>query len=66
MNLTSRKEKKSANKAFGALRFYCKSQKVDLHSKYRIYQAISINLLLWGYKSWVLAKNLISKIKSIS
>ena len=47
----------------GALRFYWKSQKVDLHSKYLIYQAIPINLLLWGCESWALTKVLISKLE---
>ena len=54
---------KSANKAMGALRFYWKSKQVDLHSKYLIYQAIPINLLLWGCESWALTKVLISKLE---
>ena len=36
---------------------------VDLHSKYLIYQAIPINLLLWGCESWALTKVLISKLE---
>ena len=47
----------------GALTFYWESQKVYLHSKYLIYQAIPINLLLWGCESWILTKVLISKLE---
>ena len=54
---------KNANKAMRALGFYWKSQKVDLHFKYLIYQAITINLLLWGCESWALMKVLISKLE---
>ena len=54
---------KSANKSMEVLRFYWQSQKFDLHSKYLIYQAIPINLLLWGCESWALTKVLISKLE---
>ena len=43
--------------------FYEQSQKVEIQSKYLIYQAIPINLLSWGCELWALTKVLILKLE---
>ena len=45
---------KKANQAIGVLKFFWLSEKVDLLSKYLIYMAIPLNLLLWDFESWKL------------
>ena len=49
----------------GALKHFWEADKVDLWPKCLIYMAISITLLLWGCKSWVLTKRL-NKSRSVS
>ena len=39
---------KKANQATGALKFFWQANEVDVKSKYLIYMAIPLNLLLWG------------------
>ena len=41
----------------GALNFFQQANEVDVKSKYLIYMAIPLNLLLWGCKSWARTKN---------
>ena len=43
---------KAASKGMGALRKFWKIPEVDLRSKYLIYMAIPINLLLWGSEKY--------------
>jgi hypothetical protein len=44
----------AATKAFGALTKFWYNQHVDTYSKYLIFRAIPMNLLLWGCKAWSL------------
>ena len=44
----------AATKAFGALTKFWYSRHLDTHSKYLIFRAIPMNLLLWGCESWSL------------
>jgi hypothetical protein len=44
----------SAGKAMGALNGFFKRPQVNTYSKYLIFMAIPINLLLWSCESWAL------------
>ena len=54
---------KRANQAMGALKFFWLSEKVDILSKYLIYMAVPVNLLLWGCESWALTKVSLKKLE---
>ena len=43
-----------ANQSMGALNCFWNAKEVDIHAKYLIYSAVTINLLLWGCESWAL------------
>ena len=47
----------------GYLAKSCVDTSVDNRSKYLIFLAIPINLLLWGCESWVLRKSLLKNIE---
>ena len=53
----------SASKAMGALKSFFGLKQVNLYSKYLIFLAIPINLLLWGWESWALRKDLLRKLE---
>ena len=44
----------AATKVFGALTKFWYNQHVDTYSKYLIFQAIPMNLLLWECEAWSL------------
>lgn len=46
----------SLQQAMGALNFFWQAKEVEVRSKYQIYMAIPLNLLLWGCKSWDITK----------
>lgn len=50
---------KKSNQSIGALKNFKGAKGVYLRSKVLIYMVITISLLLWGCKSWVLTKVLI-------
>ena len=52
-----------ANQAFGAMRKFFEREEVDLFTKYLIFLAIHINILLWGVESWALHTNHIKKLQ---
>ena len=47
----------------GALSKFWTDSSVDNHSKYLIFLAIPINLLIWGCESWVLRTSLMKKLE---
>ena len=47
----------------GALQHFWGDDAVDIHSKYLIYCAIPLNLLLWGCESWALRATMMSKLE---
>ena len=53
----------AATKAFGALTKFWYNRHVDTYSKYLIFQAIPMNLLLWGCEAWSLRKSLLMKLE---
>ena len=53
----------AATKAFGALTKFWYNQHVDTYSKYLIFRAIPMNLLLWGCKAWSLRQSLLDKLE---
>jgi hypothetical protein len=53
----------AATKAFGALTKFWYNQHVDTYSKYLIFRAIPMNLLLWGCEAWSLRQSLLDKLE---
>ena len=53
----------SASKSFAVLRSFFNRPEVSIHSKYLIFMAIQINLLLWGCASWALRKGQLLKLE---
>ena len=52
----------AAYRAMGALHSFWRSNEVELYSKYLIFMAIPLNLVLWGCESWALKESLIQQI----
>ena len=52
-----------ASSEMGALQHFWGDDAVDIHSKYLIYCAIPLNLLLWGCESWALRATMMSKLE---
>ena len=48
----------------GALKQFWREDSVDNFTKYRIFMAIPINLLLWGGETWALRENLLPKLET--
>ena len=53
----------AGNASIGALAKIWTDASVDNHSKYLIFLAIPINLLLWGCESWALRTSLLKKLE---
>ena len=53
----------AATKAFGALTKFWYNRHVDTYSKYLIFRAIRMNLLVWGCEAWSLRKSLLMKLE---
>jgi len=53
----------AASKAMGALKHFFNKKQVSLYSKYLIFLAIPINLLLWGCESWAVRVDHVNKIE---
>ena len=47
----------------GSLQYFWKDLSVDIHSKYLIFCAIPVNLLLWGCESWALRETMLTKLE---
>ena len=52
-----------ASSAMGALNHFWSDRTVENYSKYLIFRAIPINLLLWGSESWSLRETTLSKLE---
>ena len=46
----------------GALKLFWRNQYVDLKAKKQIFQAIPLNLLLWGCEAWALRESQLNKL----
>ena len=55
--------KSRSQQPFGALTKFWYNQHVDTYSKYLIFRAIPMNLLLWGCKAWSLRQSLLDKLE---
>ena len=53
----------NASKAMGALKNFWDNPHVDLYSKFLIFRAIPLNLLLWGCETWSMRKQLMDKLE---
>ena len=53
----------AASSSMGALAHFWNDEAVDLRSKYLIFMAIPMNLLLWGSESWALRTTLLSRLE---
>jgi hypothetical protein len=47
----------------GALKEVWHNPHLDMYSKYLLFRAIPVNLLLWGCKNWSLRKSLLRQLK---
>ena len=56
----------SATKEIGALNNFWYNPHIDNYSKYLIFQAILMNLLLLGCEAWLLLKTIKSKIEVLT
>ena len=52
----------SATAAMGALKEVSRNPHLDVYNKYLLFQAIPMNLLLWGAKTWSLRKSQIDQL----
>ena len=53
----------SASASMGALSNFWDNSHVDLYSKYLLFRAIPMNLLLWGSETWSLRQVLLNKVE---
>jgi hypothetical protein len=53
----------NSTKAMGALGEFFDRHEVSVRSKYLVFMAIPVNLLLWGCESWALRRDLLLKIE---
>ena len=53
----------AASKAMGALKLFFNKKEVSTYSKYLIFMAIPINLLLWGCENWSLRVDHVNKLE---
>ncbi len=53
----------AATQSMGALKTVWDSPHLDIWSKYLLFRAIPMNLLLWGCKIWLMRKALSNKLK---
>jgi hypothetical protein len=53
----------AATQAMGALKNVWNSPHLDIWSKYLLFRAIPMNLLLWGCKTWSMQKTLSNKLE---
>ena len=53
----------SATAAMGALKEVWRNPHLDVYNKYLLFQAIPMNLLLWGAKMWSLRKSQLDQLE---
>ena len=53
----------TATASMGALKEVWQNQHLDIYSKYLLFWAIPMNLLLWGCKTWSLQQSLLNKLE---
>ena len=53
----------AATASMGALKEVWQNQHLDIYSKYLLFQAIPMNLLLWGCETWSLRQSLLNKLE---
>ncbi len=53
----------AATAFMGALKEVWQNQHLDIYSKYLLFRAIPINLLLWGCETWSLGQSLLNKLE---
>ena len=53
----------AANKIMRALKEVWQNPHLDTYSKYLLFRAIPINLLLWGCKNWLLKQDLLRRLE---
>jgi hypothetical protein len=53
----------AANAAMGALKNVWRNPHLDIYSKYILFRAIPVNLLLWGCETWSLRQSLLNKLE---
>jgi hypothetical protein len=54
----------AANASMGALKEIWSNPNLDTYSKYLLFRAIPINLLLWGCETWSLRQSLLDKLEA--
>jgi len=47
----------------GALKEVWRNQHLDIYSKYLLFRAIPMNLLLWGCETWSLQQSLLNNLE---
>ena len=52
----------TASQSMGALNNVWNNLHMDIYSKYLLFRAIPMNLLLWGCETWSLRKTLLNKL----
>ena len=53
----------AANASMGALKEVWRNPHLDVYSKYLLFKAIPMNLLLWGAETWSLQKSQLDKLE---
>ena len=53
----------AANQSMGALKEVWRNPHLDTYSKYLLFRAIPMNLLLWGCKNWSLRQDLLRQLE---
>ena len=53
----------AASQSMGALKNVWDNLHMDIYSKYLLFRAIPMNLLLWGCETWSLRKTLLNKLE---
>jgi hypothetical protein len=53
----------AANQSMGALKEVWRNPHLDTYSKYLLFRAIPMNLLLWGCENWSLRKDLLRRLE---
>ena len=53
----------ATSQSMGALKEVWHNPHLDMYSKYLLFRAIPVNLLLWGCKNWSLRKSLLRQLE---
>ncbi len=58
-----RRRRSLCENSMGALKDMWRNPHLDVYSKYILFRAIPMNLLLWGCKMWSMRQTLLSKLE---